>query len=575
MFPEIRRREPVSEVDLPAASAVLRRIYACRGVTTPSELAYDLEYLPRFAELAGIDRAVELLAETIVDGGRIVVVGDYDADGATSCAVAVRALRGLGASEVHTKVPNRFTDGYGLTPSIVESVAELEPSLLMTVDNGVASVEGVAAARARGIRVIVTDHHLPGPELPDADALVNPNQSGDDSGLGYLAGVGVTFMVMVALRAGLRQRGWFAERSIEEPNLGDLLDLVALGTVADVVPLRHGNRLLVHQGLKRLRRGRGQPGLRALTEVAGRSLKRMSEVDLGFVLGPRLNAAGRLTDMELGVRCLLAESLGEALEPARELDRLNRERRTIEVRMESEAVEALESLGLESAAGDLPAGLCLFDEGWHQGVVGIVASRLKDRWHRPVIAFAPGEDGELRGSARSVAAVHVRDVIETIANQHPGLVGRFGGHAMAAGVTLERDHLEPFGEAFASEVDRVFPLDERHGIVDTDGGLAQADLDIRLAKEIRAGGPWGTGFPEPCFDGRFAVVDRKVVGKHHLKMRVRPAGGERVLDAISFRRTDKEWPQGPVEVEMVYRLEVNEYRGFETAQLVVSHLRLV
>jgi single-stranded-DNA-specific exonuclease len=575
MFPEIRRRVADAEPELPGVSPVLRRIYAARGVSAASELAYDLEQLPRFADLAGIERAVELLADAIIAGERIVVVGDYDADGATSCAVAVRALRGFGAADVRTKVPNRFTDGYGLTASIVEEVGALGASLLMTVDNGVASVEGVAAARRRGIRVVVTDHHLPGPELPAADALVNPNQSGDRSELGYLAGVGVTYLLMVALRAGLRQRDWFARQGIEEPNLGDLLDLVALGTVADVVPLRHGNRLLVHQGLRRLRGGRGQPGLRALVEVAGRRPERLSEIDLGYVLGPRLNAAGRLTDMELGVRCLLAESLGEALEPARELDRLNRERRAIEARMEAEAVDALEDLALESAGEDLPAGLCLFEESWHQGVVGIVASRLKDRWHRPVIAFAPGGDGELRGSARSVAAVHVRDVIETVANRHPGLVERFGGHAMAAGVTLARDRLEPFRAAFAAEVDRVFPLDERRGVVHTDGELGANELGLALAREIRAGGPWGRGFPEPSFDGRFTIVERRPVGDGHLKMRLRPAGGDATLDAIVFRQTDDGWPDGPLEAQAIYRLEINEYRGFETPQLVLSHLRLV
>ena len=575
MFPEIRRREVGDVVALPGVSPVLRRVYAARGIASADELAYDLRHLPPFGDLAGIDRAVELLADTIAAGETIVVVGDYDADGATSCAVAVRALRGMGAPSVHVKVPNRFTDGYGLTPAIVEAVAGLDPALLLTVDNGVASVAGVAAARERGLRVIVTDHHLPGPELPAADALVNPNQPDDGSGLGYLAGVGVTFLLMVALRAGLRERGWFGERGLEEPNLGDLLDLVALGTIADVVPLEHGNRLLVEQGIRRFRAGRCQPGLRALAEVAGKRLPRLSEIDLGYVLGPRLNAAGRLTDMELGIRCLLAESLGEAIEPARELDRLNRERRAIEARMESEAVEAIEGLDLEATDGELPAGLCLFDERWHQGVVGIVASRLKERWHRPVIAFAPGEDGELRGSARSVRSVHVRDVIETVANLHPGLVARFGGHAMAAGVTLEREHLDRFGQAFGSEVDRVFPADERRGIVYTDGELAPDDLDLPLAREIDAGGPWGTGFPRPAFDGRFEILDRRVVGRRHLKMRVRAAGGARVAEAIAFRRSAEDWPEGPVEAEMVYRLEVNEYRGIERPQLVVSHLRLV
>lgn len=574
MFPEIRRRPPGAEVELPGVSAVLRRVYAARGVESEKDLSYGLERLPQFSRLTGIERAVELLVEALAEGTRIVVVGDYDADGATSCAVVVRALKGLGAREVLTKVPNRFSDGYGLTPSIVEAVAELEAGVLMTVDNGVASIEGVEEARRRGMRVIVTDHHLPGRQLPPADALVNPNQTGDNSGLGYLAGVGVIFLLMVALRAGLRERGWFTERSIEEPNLADLLDLVALGTVADVVPLEHGNRLLIYQGLRRLRGGRCQPGLRALAEVAGRRLERLSEIDLGYVLGPRLNAAGRLQDMALGVKCLLAESVEEALEPAKELDRLNRERRSIEASMESEARAALDELSLDGD-GDLPAGLCLFDEGWHQGVVGILASRLKERWHRPVVAFAPSVGGELRGSARSVRGVHIRDVIETVANLHPGLVGRFGGHAMAAGLNLDRSHLERFQELFAAEVDRVFPVDERKGIVYTDGGLAEGELGLELAREIEAGGPWGTAFPQPLFDGRFEIVERRIVGERHLKMRLRPQGGEGIVDAIAFRQTDQEWPQGPAMAEIAYRLEVNEYRGIETSQLVVTNLRLV
>ena len=409
--------------------------------------------------------------------------------------------------------------------------------------------------------------------MPEADALVNPNRPDDGSGLGYLAGVGVVFLLMVALRAELRRSAWFESRSIEEPNLGNLLDLVALGTVADVVPLEHGNRLLVHQGLERLRSGGGQPGLRALAEVARRRVARLSEVDLGFVLGPRLNAAGRLEDMSLGVECLLADTLSEALEPARELDRLNGKRRTIEARMEEEALEALDALRLDDE--ELPAGLCLVDDGWHQGVVGILASRLKERWHRPVIAFAPGDNGDLRGSARSVEGVHIRDVIETVANRHPGLVPRFGGHAMAAGLSLARESFERFREAFTEEVDRVYPADERRGVVHTDGALEEADLGLELAREIDAGGPWGTAFPQPLFDGAFEVLERRIVGERHLKMRLRPEGGTRTLDAIAFRQTDEDWPPGAVGVEAIYRLEANEFRGAETAQLVVTHMRVV
>ncbi len=574
MFPEIRRREVEGGLELPGVSERLTRIYASRGVESERDLEYGLERLPDFNRIKGMAGAVELLASVLAEGGSIVVVGDYDADGATSCAVASRALRGLGAAEVHTRVPNRFAEGYGLTPAIVDSLRDLEPALLMTVDNGISSLEGVAAARACGMKVLVTDHHLPGAELPSADALINPNQLGDESGLGHLAGVGVVFLLMVALRASLRSQGWFEKRGLAEPNLGALLDLVALGTVADVVPLDHGNRLLVHHGIERLRAGRCQPGLAALAEVAGRPLDRLRAVDLGFVMGPRLNAAGRLDDMSIGVRCLLADTAAEALESATELDRLNRERRSIEARMEEEALELLEEIAL----GDfdsLPAGLCLLEEGWHQGVVGILASRLKERVHRPVIAFAPADDGQLRGSARSVPGVHVRDVIEEIANREPGLVGRFGGHAMAAGLSLAAGDFERFRTAFAAAVEPLLPPEERRGIVESDGDLEAEAFGLAFAEELSRSGPWGTGFPEPVFDGRFEVTQRRIVGERHLKMSVRPLVGGRILDAIAFRHSDSDWPAGNVTVEMVYRLEVNVFRGRRSPQLVVMHLRLV
>lgn len=573
-FPEIRRREPAASLELPGVSEILARLYAARGVRSADDLDYGLARLPRFDRLRGMTTAAGLVADSIEAGGRISIVGDYDADGASSCAVAVRALRGFGAGEVQTTVPNRFEDGYGLTPKIVESLASLKPDLLITVDNGIASLAGVAAAREAGMRVLVTDHHLPGPELPAADALVNPNQPGDDSGLDHLAGVGVVFLLMVAVRATLRERGWFDRRDAAEPNLADLLDLVALGTVADVVPLDHANRLLVFQGVERLRAGRCQPGLRALAEVAKRRLVDLRAIDLGFVMGPRLNAAGRLEDMSVGVRCLLTDDPEEARRIAAELDSLNRKRRTIEARMEKEALEALETVSLGDE-GALPAGLCLWEEGWHQGVVGIVASRLKDRVHRPVIAFAAGEDGTLKGSARSVTGVHVRDVLETIANRHPDLIPQFGGHAMAAGLTLERPDFDRFREAFEAEVDRLLPPEERRGIIESDGDLPPERLSLELAEELHRAGPWGTAFPEPLFDGRFEVVDRRIVGERHLKLKVRPVGGKALLDAIAFRQTDSDWPSGPVSVEMVYRLEVNEFRGWRSPQLVVESLRVV
>lgn len=575
MFPDIERRTAQTEPDLPGRSPILRRLYGSRGVESVSDLDYGLERLPRFGDLFGIHEAVELLSEAVRMGRRIVVVGDYDADGATSIAVAVRALQGMGAVEVRSKVPNRFTDGYGLTPGIVEDLLPLEPQLLVTVDNGIASVDGVASAKRAGLDVVVTDHHLAGPDLPEANAIVNPNQSADESELGNLAGVGVIFLLMVALRASLRESGWFGDSGPAEPNLADLLDLVALGTVADVVPLDHSNRLLVYQGLLRIRAGRCQPGIKALAEVAGRRHDRLTATDLGFVIGPRLNAAGRLEDMALGVNCLLQDSYADALPAAKELDRLNRERRSIEAKMESEALQALEELDLEEDS-ELPAGLCLWDDRWHQGVVGILASRLKERTHRPVVAFAPGEDSELRGSARSVRGVHIRDVLENVANTNPGLVDRFGGHAMAAGLTLGRERIEEFRRSFEAEVERVYPLEDRRNRVLTDGELREMDLGLDLAREIRAGGPWGTAFPEPVFDGRFDVLDRRIVGERHLKMKLRPTGGTRTFDAIAFRHTDEEWPPGgQPTIEAVYQLDVNEYRGVEKAQLLVRDLRLV
>jgi single-stranded-DNA-specific exonuclease len=574
VFPEIQRRPHGVEIELPGVSETLARIYAARGVKSADDLDYELERIPRPDRLSGVETAVRVFAETLGEGSGIVIVGDYDADGATSCALAVRALRGFGAGEVHTKVPNRFEDGYGLTPKIVESVAPLGAKLLLTVDNGIASLDGVRAAQEAGMRVVVTDHHLPGPELPSADAVINPNQPGDESGLGSIAGVGVVFFLMVALRSHLRQSGWFERSGRSEPNLADLLDLVALGTVADVVPLGHTNRLLVHQGVRRLRAGRCQPGLKALAEVGGRRLDVLRAVDLGFVLGPRLNAAGRLEDMSKGVDCLLADAYGEALRTAKELDELNRERRRIEAKMEREALEVLEKLSLGDPDG-LPAGLCLWDEGWHQGVVGIVASRLKERVHRPVVAFAPTGADELRGSARSVNGVHIRDVIENIANGHPNLIPRFGGHAMAAGLSLDRADFDRFRGAFEKTIDELLPPEQRRGLVETDGELEEAQLDLPLAEEIGAGGPWGTGFVEPIFDGRFDVVQRRIVGGRHLKMTVRTPGGHRPIEAIAFRQTDEDWPAGEVSVEMVYRLEVNEYQGIRRPQLVVQAVRLV
>jgi single-stranded-DNA-specific exonuclease len=553
---------------------VLQRIYAARQVTSSRELECSLEHLAAPAQLKDIDRAVALLYDALRARSRILIVADFDADGATSCAVAVRALRLLGAADVRYVVPNRFQYGYGLTPEIVAVAAQESPDLLITVDNGIASHEGVAAARALGMRVLITDHHLPGEHLPAANAIVNPNQPGCPFPSKHLAGVGVIFYVMLALRAHLREQGWFEQqwgRSEPEPQLAQLLDLVALGTVADVVPLDHHNRILVAQGLARINGGRACAGIHALLRVAGRTPGRLVASDLGFCVGPRLNAAGRLTDMSLGIACLLADDEALAAPIAAQLDGLNRERRALENDMQQQAWALLETLQTELAGG-LPKGLCLFREDWHQGVIGILAGRLKDRLHRPVIAFAPGLEGEIKGSARSVAGLHIRDALDAIATRHPGLLQKFGGHAMAAGMSLRREHFDDFRLAFDAEVGRHLSDDDLEGRILSDGPLAGDELALDTAEAIRHGGPWGQGFPEPVFDGRFDVLNRRVVGERHLKLVLRPAEGGRALDAIVFNFViDGQVPSWK-SVHAAYRLDVNEYQGQRALQLVVEHL---
>jgi single-stranded-DNA-specific exonuclease len=549
---------------------VLRRIYLARRVRSALELDRSLERLASPDALLGISRAVELLAQALRDRKRILVVADFDADGATSCALVVRALQALGARDVEYLVPNRFEYGYGLTPEIVQVAAERRPDVLITVDNGISSVEGVRAAQAFGMKVLITDHHLAGAELPPADAIVNPNQPGDQFPSKALAGVGVVFYVMLALRTRLRTDGWFTERGIPEPNLAKLLDLAALGTVADVVPLDANNRILVAQGLARIRAGQCCPGIRALIAVGGREAARLSATDLGFVVAPRLNAAGRLTDMSLGIECLLTDDPQRAQELARKLDQLNRERREIERDMRAQAATAVAALQLESR---LPRGLCLFDESWHQGVIGIVAARVRERTHRPVIAFAPASGTELKGSARSVPGLHIRDALDAIATLHPRLLRKFGGHAMAAGLTLERDCFDDFTAAFDEEVSRWLTEDDLRGTVLSDGELTSAEFTLELAEILRAGGPWGSAFPEPIFDGDFEVVERRIVGQKHLKLALRPSNGGHALQAIAFGAADTA-PDG-VRVRAAYRLDVNEYRGYRSLQLVVEHMEPV
>jgi len=554
---------------VPQLPAVLERIYRHRNVQSAAELDRTLERLAPPSALLGMDRAVDLLEGAIRDNTQIVIVADFDADGATSCALMVRALREMGAAKVGYIVPNRFEYGYGLTPEIVELASVLAPQLLITVDNGISSIDGVAAAKSRGIQVLVTDHHLAGAELPAADAIVNPNQPGDSFPSKALAGVGVAFYVMLALRARLRSTGWFGE-SRPEPNLAKLLDLVALGTVADVVPLDHNNRILVAQGLARINAGKCCPGIFALLAVGGRRPGRLGTADLGFIVGPRLNAAGRLTDMTHGIECLLADSPADAERLALELDKLNRERRAIEQEMQAQALAAVQTLAIDDKT--LPHGLCLFDESWHQGVVGLVASRIKERTHRPVIAFALASESELKGSARSVPGLHIRDALDAIATRHPKLLTKFGGHAMAAGLSLARENFLAFTQAFDEEVARWLSDDDLEGKIFSDGELSSQDLTLDLAEHLREAGPWGQGFPEPMFDNEFEVLDQRVVGEKHLKLRLRH-GGRRAIDAIAFNSVaDPQALPSWTRVRAAYRLDVNDYQGSRQVQLVIEHL---
>jgi single-stranded-DNA-specific exonuclease len=552
--------------DLPP---LLTRLYAARGVQSAAELDKGLARLIPFQQLKGIDTAVSLLVTALAQGQRILIVGDFDADGATASAVGVLGLRMLGAAHVDYLVPNRFEYGYGLTPEIVAVALQRQPDLLLTVDNGISSVEGVAAAKAAGLTVLVTDHHLPGPELPAADAIVNPNQPGCEFPSKALAGVGVMFYVLLALRATLRERNWFAERAIAEPNLAELLDLVALGSVADVVPLDANNRILVHQGLARIRAGRARAGLRAVLEVAGRDYQRINSTDLGFILGPRLNAAGRLDDMSLGIECLLCEDQALARDMAVQLDELNKDRKSIEQGMQREALAQLKDLPL----ADMPFGLCLFDADWHQGVIGILASRLKERYHRPAIAFADAGDGLLKGSARSVPGLHIRDALDAVAAKHPGLISKFGGHAMAAGLSLPQEHYGAFASAFDAEVRRQLHEDDLTGRLLSDGTLSIEEFHLDLAKALRHAGPWGQHFPEPLFHGVFQVMQQRLVGEKHLKLVLKTECGSVELDGIAFNIDRDVWPNASVRwVEVAYKLDVNEFRGRESVQLMIAHL---
>jgi len=569
MAKTIVRREIPS---LPAVTdhPVLNRILLARGVTSAVELDYSLAGLIEPNRLKGIEQALDLLTEAFLTHKKILIVGDFDADGATSTALAVRGLRALGFKQVDFLVPNRFEYGYGLTPEIVAVAQQYQPELLITVDNGISSVAGVAAANALGIQVLITDHHLPGETLPAAAAIVNPNQPGCPFPCKALAGVGVMFYILIALRSHWRARGFFAQRS--EPNLAEFLDLVALGTVADVVPLERNNRLLVAQGLKRLRAGQCCAGIKALLQVAGRSAEKITAMDLGFIIGPRLNAAGRLDDMSIGIQCLLTDNPAQALEYAQELDALNRERRAIEAGMQKESQLLLAQLEQE-LKGQLPQGLCLYHPQWHQGVIGILASRIKDKLHRPVIIFAESAPGELKGSGRSIAGLHLRDALDEVAKRAPYLLKKFGGHAMAAGLSLEERYLTEFKHLFNEVVTAHLGPEGVAAAVISDGELVAEDYSLVLADQLAASGPWGQAFAEPTFDGEFIVHQQRLLNDKHLKMLVSPLEApDLLLDAIAFNVDTQPWSHHlRPKMRLAFKLTPNEFRGQRSVQLLVDY----
>ena len=558
-----------SELSAAPLPPALKQIYANRGVDRLDDITLPLSQLAPPSALKGAQAAAEMLADAIEFHASVVIVGDFDADGATSCALAVSLLKQMGLEEVTYLVPNRFEFGYGLTPEIVGIAAQYQPDVLVTVDNGIASIDGVMAAQMLGMSVIITDHHLPGDTLPEADIIVNPNQPGCPFPSKALAGVGVMFYVLTALRAELRGRGWFESMGIDIPNLADALDLVALGTVADVVPLDKNNRTLVAAGLARMRSGRARPGIEALFEVAGRDISQVSSTDLGFVAGPRLNAAGRLDDMSVGIECLLAESSASARILATQLNDFNKERKEIERTMQTDAMTLLEKGDL--SVGNEDFALSLFREDWHQGVVGILASRIRERFHRPTIVFAQSGDGELKGSGRSIPGVHLRDALDRVATSTPDLITKFGGHAMAAGLSLSQDDLPRFREAFNRVVAQALKGSLPDQVTVTDGQLPESDLTLGLAEALESGGPWGQAFEAPSFEGVFTISDMRVVGEKHLKFRLFTEAG--LIDAIAFNAEVETWTRDkPKTLRCVYRPCVNEYRGERRLQLQIEAL---
>jgi len=571
---KVRQRETgsVSNTLPDTLHPVIRRILLARDITDAESLDLKLARLHPPTALSGIRQAADILADAVVSGQRILIVGDFDADGATGTAVAVRALELMGAANVDFRVPNRFEFGYGLSLGLVETLSANPPDVLVTVDSGISSNEGVERAREMGCKVVVTDHHLPGNELPEADAIVNPNCPGDRFPSKALAGVGVVFYLMSVVRSALRERNWFTLPR-NEPNLARLLDLVALGTVADLVSLDDNNRILVRQGMERIRQGLCSSGLLALLRLGKRDFRYLNTSDLAFAVAPRLNAAGRLEDMSVGIRCLLTDDREEAMDLATQLDDLNHDRKARQEKMQDEALDQLKVLMSSLQGAELPAGLCLYDEAWHQGIVGLVASRIKDAVHRPVLAFAPESDGSdvLKGSARSVSGLHIRDVLARIDALHPKMMMAFGGHAMAAGLTLAVDQLESFKRALNESVGFFLQGKTLKNEILTDGELSPGDINMAFAEQLRDLGPWGQHFPEPLFEGRFVVEEKRIVGGAHLKMLLRPVGGHGRIDAIAFGRLPEDLPDSDT-AAFVYKLDINHFRGQKTCQLMVEQI---
>ncbi|WP_253664498.1 single-stranded-DNA-specific exonuclease RecJ [Vibrio sp. Y20_XG_PY13] len=574
---EIQRRpEPDLSLLPDSIPPILKRIYINRGITDIAQLETSARGLHSYQKLGGIEQAVKLLFQAIQEQKRIIVVGDFDADGATSSALSVLALRMLGSNNVDYLVPNRFEDGYGLSPEVVDQALELGAEMIMTVDNGVSSIEGVRYAKENGITVLVTDHHLPGQVLPEVDAMVNPNLDSCAFPSKALAGVGVAFYLMMALCVHMRKHNWFAQQGMQEPKLMELIDLVALGTVADVVPLDENNRILVHQGLQRIRAGKARPGIQALIEVAKRDARRLVASDFGFALGPRINAAGRLDDMSFGVELLMCNNIHAARRMASELDGLNQTRKEIEEGMKQEAMAFCERLQFGENS-ELPYGLSLFQRDWHQGVIGILASRIKEKFHRPVIAFADGGEGTIKGSCRSIPGLHMRDALDFIDTQNPGLIIKFGGHAMAAGLTIKEQDFERFSRLFDEVVKKELDEAALKGVILTDGELKPEEFSMHIAEQLRAGGPFGQAFPEPIFDGEFKVLHQKLVGEKHLKLMLEPLYKGHptnvMIDGIAFNVDLRRWPDASVKtVRLAYKLDVNEFRGNQSLQLMIDHI---